>query len=96
MKYYYYIDNDQQLGPFTLEELREKRIKKTTPQVTLNAEHRKKNIRGAFELNKKIKFENSSVILVDDVLTTGATSNECARILKKAGAEKVYLIVLAR
>ena len=73
-----------------------KRIKKTTPQVTLNAEHRKKNIRGAFELNKKIKFENSSVVLVDDVLTTGATSNECARILKKAGAKKINLIVLAR
>ena len=73
-----------------------KRIKKTTPQVTLNAEHRKKNIRGAFKLNKKIKFENSSIILVDDVLTTGATSNECARIFKKAGAKKVHLIVLAR
>jgi len=73
-----------------------KRIKKTTPQVTLNAKHRKKNIRGAFELNKKIKFENSSVVLVDDVLTTGATSNECARILKKAGAKKVNLFVLAR
>jgi len=73
-----------------------KRIKKTTPQVTLNAEHRKKNIRGAFELNKKIKFGNSAVVLVDDVLTTGATSNECARILKKAGAKKVNLLVLAR
>ena len=73
-----------------------KRIKKTTPQVILNAEHRKKNIRGAFELNKKIRFENSSVVLIDDVLTTGATSNECARILKKAGAKKVNILVLAR
>jgi len=73
-----------------------KRIRKTTPQVTLNAEHRKKNIKGAFKLREKIKFENSSVVLVDDVLTTGATSNECARIFKKAGAEKVNLLVLAR
>jgi len=73
-----------------------KRIKKTTPQVRLNAALRKKNIRGAFKLNKNISLENSSVVLVDDVLTTGATSNECARILKKAGAKKVNLIVLAR
>ncbi len=73
-----------------------KRIKKTTPQVSLNANHRKKNIRGAFELKKKINFENSSVVLVDDVLTTGATSNECARIFKKAGVKKIMLLVLAR
>lgn len=73
-----------------------KRIKKTTPQVSLNAELRKKNIKGAFKIKKIPDLENASVVLVDDVLTTGATSNECARIFKEAGARKVNLLVLAR
>ena len=66
-----------------------KRIKNTKSQTKLNEEKRRKNVLNAFALqNNGIK--DKIVLLVDDVMTTGATINECARVLKNAGAEKVY------
>lgn len=55
--------------------------------------HREKNIRGAFRSLYKLKGE--SVLLIDDIITTGATAREGARILKGAGAMKVYILSLA-
>ena len=88
-----------------------KKIKDTQPQMKLNQEERLKNIKGCFELNlKEVRppeslnadfgevgpLKNLSVLLVDDVYTTGATMRECAKVLKKAGVEKVIGFVLAR
>ena len=72
------------------------RTRYTKPQTGLKSDDRRKNVRGAFGLTDRINMKNRSVILVDDVATTGNTLNECARILKKAGCKKVLCLVLAR
>ena len=70
------------------------RIRETPPQSGLNREARIKNIRGAFACDTSLV--GKSVAIVDDVMTTGATLSEAARILKSAGAERVEAWVLAR
>ncbi len=71
-----------------------KRITKN--QVGLNKKQRAKNLLGSFELNKKFNVQNKAILLVDDVITTGATSNECTKILKKADATVVKLVTIAK
>ena len=73
-----------------------KRHKSTLTQTGLHKTERKQNIKGAFEVSDKNKIANKNVILVDDVYTTGATINECAKTLIKAGAQKVTVLTLAR
>lgn len=73
-----------------------RRIKYTRPQTGLNSNERKKNVRNAFDLVGQKDFKGRSVILVDDVATTGNTMNECARMLKKAGCKKIFCLALAR
>lgn len=72
----------------------------TLPQAkTSHATERKENLSGAFGFAKhypKKSLRGKTVWLVDDVLTTGATLEECARVLKKAGVKKIFGIVLAR
>jgi ComF family protein len=68
----------------------------TEPQTTLSRTERRKNIRGAFSLRRPAKIKGRKILLVDDVYTTGATVNECARVLIKAGAEFVDVLTLAR
>lgn len=72
--------------------------KQTDPQVHHGREERQKNIRGAFAVNETIKapIDGASIILVDDVYTTGSTMEEAARVLKKAGATDVYGFTLCR
>lgn len=60
-------------------------------QATLNKQQRKKNVRGVFNVEKCVK--NKTVLLVDDVITTGHTCNEAARVLLAAGATAVYAAV---
>jgi ComF family protein len=72
------------------------RIKYTQPQVTLAAKARKNNMIGAFSLNNPLEISGKSVILIDDVYTTGSTVNEAAKVLKKAGAKEVIGFVIAR
>jgi ComF family protein len=60
------------------------------------AKDRKKNVRGAFMVKKPEMVEGKSVLLVDDVFTSGATMEECSRVLKKSGAAAVHLFTLAR
>jgi ComF family protein len=72
------------------------RIRPTLPQAGLNREMRRKNIRDAFAVMHPEQIKGKSILLVDDVYTTGATVNECARILKKAGAEWVGVLSVAR
>jgi len=65
----------------------------TTSQTKLSRSERKANIHDAFDVIENIK--NKSVLLIDDVVTTGATLNECARVLKMAGAMIVDIFALA-
>ncbi len=71
------------------------RSRHTASQVGLNTRERRRNVAGAFVLRRAKRFSGRRVILVDDVLTTGATVDECSRVLKEAGAE-VAVVTLAR
>lgn len=71
------------------------RGKKTTPQFGLKREERFKNMEEAFEIKAVQAVRDKTILLVDDVLTTGATLSAAARILKKSGAKKVFGITLA-
>jgi ComF family protein len=73
-----------------------KRRKFTLTQTGSNKKERKNNIKGSFEVSDKKKIDGKKIILVDDVYTTGATVNECAKILTKSGAQKVSVLTLAR
>ncbi len=72
------------------------RVRPTRPQVELSGEDRIKNVAGAFALRRPLEVAGASVLLVDDVFTTGATLNECANVLKIAGAASVTALTLAR
>jgi ComF family protein len=72
------------------------RIRPTRPQVELSGRDRVKNVAGAFSLIAPLAVKNCRVLLIDDVFTTGATMNECAKVLKRAGAAHVAALTLAR
>jgi ComF family protein len=72
------------------------RIRHTRPQVDLSPKDREENVRGAFMVRSPEEWKGERVLLVDDVYTTGATVKECAKVLKKAGAEAVYVLTVAR
>ena len=72
-----------------------KRKRNTKDQTYLNAQQRAENVRGAFVVTHPKKIDGKRVILVDDVMTTGATLNECARMLLDAGAENIFAVTLA-
>ncbi len=68
----------------------------TSTQTGSNKTERKRNIQGAFEVSDSQLTAAKNILLVDDVYTTGATVNECSKILIKAGAQKVSVLTLAR
>jgi ComF family protein len=68
----------------------------TAPQVDLDAPARRRNVRGAFAVTGWAKIAGLHLVLVDDVLTTGATVGECARCLVAAGASLVGVVTLSR
>ena len=72
------------------------RTRPTAPQSTLGRDRRADNIKHAFDLARRDGVENKNILLVDDVYTTGATVNECARLLLDRGAQKVDVLTLAR
>jgi predicted amidophosphoribosyltransferase len=71
-------------------------VKSTPPQAGLTNAKRRTNVAGAFAVKKNARLDGARVLLVDDVLTTGATAAACARALKRAGAAHVALLALAR
>lgn len=75
-----------------------RKIKYTKSQVGLQREERLKNLKGSFTIIKKSKskVEDKTVLLVDDVYTTGATVSICAKLLKDSGAKSVIVFILAR
>ena len=74
------------------------RVRATPPQVGLARDERAKNVHGAFSIEKtaRSKVKGKRIVLVDDVLTTGATANACARVLRRAGATRIDVLTLAR
>jgi ComF family protein len=69
--------------------------KATLPQVNLSGTEREKGLKGAFQVTGKKELEGKSVLLVDDVYTTGATVNECSKVLLRGGAKRVDVLTLA-
>jgi predicted amidophosphoribosyltransferase len=72
------------------------RIRHTAQQARLPRTRRLTNVKGAFAVRGKSTIAGASIVLVDDVTTTGATADEASRTLLKAGASKVTLAVLAK
>ncbi len=74
------------------------RVRATPPQVGLARDERAKNVHGAFSIVKSArpKVKGKRVVLIDDVLTTGATANACARVLRRAGAARIDVLTLTR
>lgn len=65
------------------------KISSTATQKKLTAKERRENLKGAFAASDCGRYKGKTVLVVDDVFTTGATMDECARVLKKSGAKKV-------
>ncbi len=72
------------------------RVRATSPQTGLGRNHRLANIRNAFQIAEPDKIKGKRILLVDDVYTTGATVDECARVLLKHQARQVDVLTLAR
>lgn len=72
------------------------RTRATKSQTGLTRPQRKANVRGAFKAKNAAKIAGREVLLLDDVFTTGTTVAECARVLKRAGAKKVWVATVAR
>ena len=79
------------------------RTRATAAQTGLTAPARRRNVRGAFRISpllsrraRQAHVRDRTIVLVDDVWTTGATLNECARVLKEAGAKEVRALTVAR
>lgn len=73
-------------------------IRYTPCQMELTQKERLANVKGAFAVadNGSVRLEGKNILIIDDVLTTGATANECARVLKKSGASRVAVLTVAR
>ena len=73
-----------------------KRTRYTTTQTIFDREARRENLRGAFQMRQSADVRNLHLLLIDDVLTTGSTVDECARVLMDAGAASVRVATVAR
>lgn len=88
MAQYFGIQND----PFIL-----KKDVDTVAQVEFSGEsERRRNVKGVFSVESSLRIEGRTILLFDDVFTTGATTNECSDVLIRAGAAKVYVYTLMR
>jgi ComF family protein len=72
------------------------RRRETGSQIGLTRHQRRENLRGAFAVSDPTRILNRDVLLVDDVYTTGTTASECARVLLRAGAARVWVATVAR
>jgi len=70
--------------------------KKTTPQVKMSTEERIANQSGAYMVNNPKDVKGKRILVIDDVITSGATTNEITRVLKENGAKKVHVLAIAR
>jgi ComF family protein len=72
------------------------RRRETESQIGLTRHQRRENLRGAFKVAEPAQIRTRNVLLVDDVFTTGTTASECATVLRRAGANRVYVATVAR
>jgi orotate phosphoribosyltransferase len=72
------------------------RVRDTRSQIGLTSHQRRENLRGAFAVTRPQQVAGREVVLVDDVYTTGTTASECARVLRRAGASRVWVVTVAR
>jgi ComF family protein len=72
-----------------------RRVVKTNSQVGLGLARRRANVRGAFAYTGP-ELDGLRVVLIDDVITTGSTANECARVLRDFGAREVWIVAFSR
>jgi ComF family protein len=72
------------------------RRRETKSQIGLSSHQRRENLRGAFVVSNPQEIARRELLLVDDVFTTGTTASECARVLRRAGASKVWVATVAR
>lgn len=73
-----------------------RRTKRTRPQTSLTRAERRVNVRGAFQVKRPEEVQGRTILLVDDVYTTGATLGACAQALRAAGARRVVVLTIAR
>jgi ComF family protein len=73
-----------------------RRRRRTAVQANLTSAQRRENVRGAFDVSAPDRVRGRSILLVDDVITTGSTANACASALKRAGAARVCVLTIAR
>ena len=73
-----------------------RRVGTPRAQRTLGEEERRQNVEGTFAVRRPALVRGRTVLVVDDIMTTGATLSECAKMLKESGAERVWCISLAR
>ena len=84
-------ESKKRIDPYILE-----RHQWTSVQTGLNGLERKRTVKNAFRIKNPEKIKNKKILLVDDVFTTGATVNECSRILLKNKAADVEIFTFAR
>ena len=73
-----------------------RRVKDTNALFTLDPSARRRSLRGAFRVEDAASIRGREVLLIDDIMTTGATARECSRVLRRAGAAKVWVVTMAR
>lgn len=86
----------QELGIEPVRTLRKAKHRKAQSRLGGGEEARRSNIQGAYGLASKVEVKGCSILLVDDIVTTGSTLSECAKVLLEAGAEQVVCVTLAR
>ena len=72
------------------------KTKNIKSQSKLSKRQRKENVKNVFELKRKDDIKNKNILIFDDIYTTGSTVNECAKVLKNAGANKIGILTLAK
>ena len=65
-------------------------------QSSLRKNARASNVKGVYKVLNSLKINNKNVILLDDIYTTGNTANECSKMLKKAGTQKILVFTIAK
>ena len=87
-----FVNAKHKYDPFTLY-----KTKDTPPQISFKSlNDRKRNVRNSFSVRSTKEIKNKSVLLIDDVFTTGSTADECSKVLLKAGAASVQVLTLMR
>lgn len=80
--------------PISFRNLR--RTRTALPQTQLNRKQREENIKGLFQVKKAKEYRGKTILIIDDVFTTGSTANECAKVISQAGAREVNILTVAR